>query len=497
MFALDFPARRLFPWLVAVLMAAVVCCGPFTPALAQPTAETTTANAGRVQVRVEPGVSTDAESIVETYGTAITDGWPQFTALFGTEPAHPQFITFVATVDPARMTNMRWVNDFTWVTPDGSVSIVAAEPFLALTPIEAGNVLRNLVSRGFIQAAADGAMPPGLLDGVARYMETPVIARQARLGSLVQGLHQAGTLPGWDQIVAGTAPDITAEEQTANAYALVAFLTDRYGVAGLRDLVTGFAATPDWQANLGDAFGQAEADLAAAWNQFLPRWFASGWRDNAVSAFDLGRAETLFARGAYEAASAEAERSQRLFMDLDDQVGLSRVEGLLAQCAVGLQADNIMMQAQEALEASEYTNALALIGQADTLYALLPEEHRPAATIERYSQLATDGAAADVRLQEANAVADDWLSVISAREDAVAAGNTYSLLGNGEGVAAANGVVTDIDHRIQRMLLVLSALVIALSGWLGAWIWQRSPGRLKWRPRSHSPGVWRTNEGGD
>lgn len=495
MFTIYSPSRRgsLFP---AVLIAFVMLGGIASPTLSQPEPTHTLVDAGRVQIKAESGLPIDAGALVQEYGPAIAEAWPQFAALFGAEPAAPQIIVFVNAVDPAHMVGMRWVNDFTYVSPDGSVAIIAIDPFLGLTPIEAGNVLRNVVSRGFVQAAAVGQMPMGLLDGIARYVETPVAARQARLGSLVQGLDQSGTLPGWTRIVTSTAPELSTEEQTANSYALVAFLTDRYGVAGLRNLIAGFAGTPEWTANLAGTFGQSEADLATAWNQFLPRWFASGWRDNAVSAFDLGRAEELFARGAYEAAAAEAERSQRLFTDLDDQAGLSRVEALLAQCAIGLQADSIMVDAQAALESNAYTEVLALLTQAEDLYALLPDSHRPVTTIERYGELANDGSAADSQLARALGSADNWLAVTTARHDAVTAGDTYASLGNADGVTTATMVVSEIDARIQRMVFVLSALVVVLCAWLGIWIWQRSPGRLLWRPLGPPSPRWRAGTGG-
>ena len=487
--------RRFVP--LAVFVAMVLLGGMASPALSQPDPTHTLADAGRVLIKVESDLPIDARDLVQEHGTAITNAWPQYAALFGAEPAAPQIIVFVDTVDPAHIAGMRWANDFTYVSPDGSVTIVAIDPFLGLTPIEAGNVLRNVVSRGFVQAAAGGQMPLGLLDGIARYVETPVAARQARLGSLVQGLDQSGTLPGWTRIVTSTAPDLSTEEQTASSYALVAFLTDRYGVASLRNLIAGFASTTEWTANLASTFGQSEVDLAAAWNQFLPRWFASGWRDNAVSAFDLSRAEELFARGAYEAAAAEAERSQRLFTDLDDQVGLSRVEALLAQCAIGLQADSIMADAQAAHESNAYIEVLALLTQADALYALLPDPHRPVTTIERYGDLANDGAAADSQLERARGSADNWLAVTTARRDAVTAGDTYALLGNADGVTAATLVVSEIDTRIQRMVFVLSALVVVLCAWLGVWTWQRSPGRLMWRPLGPPSPRWRAGTGGD
>lgn len=496
MLATDFPHRRHHSPLVALLIAAALLCASLSTAFAQDSDAPTAAGAGRVTITVEHGAPVDAATMAETYGGAITGAWPQFAALFDAEPATPQVVAFVSTVDPADMPGMRWVTDFAFVSIDGSVAVIAVEPFLALTPTEAGNILRNVVSRGFIQAAAGGAMPAGLLDGIARYVETPVLARQARLGSLVQGQDQAGTLPGWDQIVSASAPDLSPEVQTANAYALAAFLTDRYGVAGLTDLVTGFAATADWSANLAATFSQTEGDLANAWGQFLPRWFATGWRDNAVSAFDLDRAEILFARGAYEAAAAEAERSQRLFIDLEDQVGLSQVEALLAQCAIGLQADTLMANAQTALEAHDYASAAALIAEADGMYAVLPEEHRPASIMDRYSQLASNGVEAEARLERARGEADGWLSVTSARDDAVAAGDTFASMGNIDGVAEASEVVGAIDSRVQRLVFVLSALVIVLGAWLGVWLWQRAPSRLRWQSGRRPARAWRASAGG-
>jgi len=490
------PSRRLHSPCLSVVFALVLLCGMHLPGLAQEQAERTTAGAGRVQITVEPGLAADATTIADAYGEAITTAWPQFTALFGTEPFAPQHIAFVGTLDPAAMTGMRWVTDFAWASPDGTVAIVALDPFLALTPIEAGNLLRNLTSRGFVQAAAGNAIPLGLLDGIARYVELPIQARQARLGSLVQGLHQAGTLPGWNQIVTGVPSALSAEERTATGYALVAFLVDRYGVAGLRNLVTGFSETTAWEENLQGTLGQAPADLATAWERFLPRWFASGWRDNAVSAFDLTRAERLFDRGAYEASSAEAERSQRLFLDLGDEAGLSRVEALLAQNAVGLQADAMMADAQAALEAHDYATAQGLVDQAVKLYALLPEEHHPSTLIDRYTEIASQGMEASALLAQADVASGSWLEVTSARADAVTAGDMFATLGNSEGTAAADAVVSDIDERITRMLFVLSALVVVLAAWLGAWLWLRAPSRLQWRSQVPARAAARMRTGG-
>ena len=95
MLATDFPHRRHhFPF-VAFLIAATLLCGPPSATFGQTVDALTTAEAGRVTITVAAGVPVEAATIAETYGDAITDAWPQFAALFGAEPATPQFVAFV------------------------------------------------------------------------------------------------------------------------------------------------------------------------------------------------------------------------------------------------------------------------------------------------------------------------------------------------------------------------------------------------------------------
>lgn len=435
---------------------------------------------GAVTIIVDPAVAVEADALATEWQSTISTAWPQLTALFATEPASVITITVVPTVALDTSANLLWIADGAWITADARSATLVADQLLARTPPESANVIRNILARAFIQQAGNGQVPAGLLAGLARYLETPIVATQARIGSLVQGLDQAGTLPNWSAIAADQPDTLSPEQRTANGYAMVAFLADRYGVIGLRTLVTEFATTPEFDAAVTTAFGQAPADLAGAWETFLPRWFASGWRENATSAFDISRAEQLFNRGAYEAAIAEGERSQRLFTDIDDQVGLARVEAILAQSAVGLQADGLMQNAESALNTFEYDRAQSYLEQAVALYDVLPAEHRPDASIERYRSLAASGIEAEQLLARAKAHEGNWLEIANARDDAQEAGDTFAMLGDSEGRTAAAKVVEEMDTRIWRMVYLLSALVLGLLGWLAAWIWLRHPARLHW-----------------
>jgi hypothetical protein len=464
------------PLLLLLLLVLVSLFAPVS-SHAQATTETTV---GSVHIIADDTANLDAVTFAETSAPAITEAWQQFTALFATEPANGVTVTLVPTIDPATINGWHWVAESAWMAPDASTALVATADFQQLTPIEMTNIVRNVLARAFIQQAGAGRVPPGFLAGLARYLESPVVATQARIGSLVQGQDQAGTLPGWNDIASDLPGTLSAEERTANGYAVVAFLADRYGMIGLRNLVAGFASNQDLDTNLTSTFGQSIPGLAGAWETFLPRWFASGWRENAAAAFDITRAEQLFDRGAYEAASAEAERSQRLFTDINDQAGLSRVEALLAQCAVGLQADGLMQQSEQALVAHDYRGAMTYLLQAESLYDVLPAEHRPETSIERYRTLATAGMEADARLEAALVAGDDWFKAAAARGDAVAAGDAYAVLGDEEKRQTAADLVTEIDTRLWRTIYLLSAIVTGLIAWLVAWSWLRHPARLRW-----------------
>lgn len=483
-----FPGTACPTVLLALLL--VMSVGTLAPAQrtdarasAQASPTATSADVGRVRFDVESNGAIDATGLVELYGAGVTTAWDQFSALFGSEPAHTFQVRFLVAPDPAATAEMAWVSEGAWAAPDDLSGVIAIEQFLALTPIEADNILRNMLSRSFMRQASGARLPAALADGIARYVELPVLARQARLGSLVQGLDQAGTRPTIP-VVLGAAPlPFDAETSIAVRYSLVAFITERYGVASLQALVQGFATEPKWDVVIPTVLGQSVERLDAAWGEFLPRWFGSGWRENAVSAFDLTRAEGLFERGAYEAASAEASRSQQLFSDLGDQPMLSRVEGLLAQSAVGLQADQTMTDVQTSLEAHDYARATTLLDEAERLYGRLPDAHRPTEAIASYRSIAGRGQEAVTRFALADQHAGSWLNVRQTRADALVAGREFAYLGDADRLGEANALVQNLDRRLQRLVLGLAAVSLFTGVWLVAWVWFRAPANLVWGPR--------------
>jgi hypothetical protein len=165
---------------------------------------------------------------------------------------------------------------------------------------------------------------------------------------------------------------------------------------------------------------------------------------------------------------------------LDDEIGSAEAEMVVAQASVGMQAEALMRDAQQALQNHDYHRALTLIDRAVGQYALLPEDHRPGSLIDSWRQMATDGIAAVDRLDRATTEFHDWFSMRAARQDAVAAGSTFAVLGDADRMAVAQKLVDELDARFLRLVLALGAALALVAGWLAVWSWHRAPGRLRW-----------------
>jgi hypothetical protein len=442
-----------------------------------------TARVGKVALRVDTTGAVTTASLRSTWKQPLTDLQSELdTILLGAGPAEPILIRFAGELPEGD----GWapVGSVAMVDADATEAVVRLDGFLDLSDADQENVFRNLVARRWLLGVSDGAMPAPLVDGIASYIERPVLARQARQASLAQQAYLNGDLPAWDALIAD--PDATADlDPDAAAAARVAaasFLIERYGANMVGDLAAGFRDAPKAKPAdvVGDLTGQTKDRLDAAWDDFISVWFAGGWRANAFAALDLGPAKALFDRGAYEAAVDRANQTLQVTTALDDRIGSSEAEMLVAQGSVGMQAEALMRDAQQALADHDYGRARTLIDRAVDQYALLPEDHRPDSLIETWRGMATDGITAVEQLDRATTEFDDWFSMRSARADAVEAGSTFAALGDADRMALAQRLVDDLDDRFLTLLLALGAALAALVGWLVVWSWHRSPGRIRW-----------------
>jgi hypothetical protein len=188
----------------------------------------------------------------------------------------------------------------------------------------------------------------------------------------------------------------------------------------------------------------------------------------------------LLARAHYAAAKSELERSLRLYTDLGDRARQTEVEGLLRQGDVGLQAEALMTQTQQALERHTYDRAQTLLTQARGQYDQLPAAQRPAELLATYEELAGAGLRATSDLDRASRLSHRWADYPEARAAAVDAGAAFARLGDEEMTRSTRDVLDRLDARQRRLVLMLGALAALTIAWLALWRWARGPAELEW-----------------
>ena len=445
----------------------------------------TSIDSSRITIVVDSTGAIDASTLESTIRPVIDTALDELSSLFAFQPSLPLTIEFGPAPDRSIQQQWQSVDDLAWIDPGGAKAVVDLNVFSQRSPIESGNVIRNLIARLALYEVAAGSLPAGINDGIASYFERPVLAEQARRGSLVQQVDLAQEIPNLTTLVNASATMLDGETITSLHYAFAAFIADHYGIASLQQVVLQSIDSTNWQAPLAGATGQTIEQVTTAWDQFLPRWFSGGWQFNAFNGFDMSAAKGLFDRGAYSSAISLAEQSQSLFTQLDDTVRLSEVEGFISLNAIGVRAEQLMKEVQSSLEAFDYDRANAKLTEAEAQYAYLPENHRPSSLISTWRTMIDTGLAANGNAAEASSLATDWSKTREAREFAIKAGNGYASVGDEVRAQSTQQLVADLNLRLQRITLAAIAVVILVAVWLWVWLWARAPRRFLWQDRRH------------
>jgi hypothetical protein len=455
------------------------------PPPAQPPPGFTSVETEFARIHVAPGGEVDAAAFARSWGLLIDDAIGQLATFL--PPLADKSDVYVY-IDPVGFAEATAAAPYPELEPSdvlanpgvGDVAI-NYEAFARKTPLEAENALRHALAHVVAREASRGRLPRGIDEGLAAYFEQPVAARLARHAALVQNARAAGDLLSWSDLNRPAPPDAPAATVVAHAYSMVAFLIDRHGPRVLGDFVTQLGEEPDWRAVLRTVYNRAPAELEAQWAESLPRWTAGGWRNNLLAAFDLQPARDLLDRGHYATARRELEQSLRLFTDLDDDDGIAAVGELLRQTDTGLQAETFMTQAQAALEHHDYDRARTLIDQALAQYGRLPAVQTPTELIGAYERIADSGLRAHRDLDTARQRSLRWVDYPMARTAALSAGTEYAALGDDEGMAQTRDVLSALDARQRRLVLLFGGLALLTGAWLTLWLWARGAPALDWR----------------
>jgi hypothetical protein len=258
-------------------------------------------------------------------------------------------------------------------------------------------------------------------------------------------------------------------------------LIQHQGLPEFQRFLAELKITPGWRDAMKVSYAPGTSDtLSKQWYEKIPMWASGDWRWNLFAGFDLEPARDLLARGNYKAAQDTLALSEQLFMSLDDQIRRDEVEVLKTQCAIGIQAEELMTNTQQALERHTYDRAASYLAKAKAQYDQLPPEQRPDDLLASYEQLATAGAEAMIQLDSATGLRDSWSEYREARATATEAGRTFASLGDEERRTEAEALLADLDTRQRRLMLMLGALAVLTLAWLILWLWARGRQDLQW-----------------
>lgn len=357
---------------------------------------------------------------------------------------------------------------------------IALSRFTAHSSQEAENQVRHATSHILAGIASGFNIPRGFDEGLAQYVERPNTPKLARIAALVQ-LANRSTPVSWLDINRSVPFPGEEESTAALAYSVVAYLIQHQTLAQFQQFLAAMKPNPGWREALKTAYAPADSNaLEKQWREKLSVWATTEWDWNLVQGFNLKPAQDLLAKGNYKAAQDMLALSERLFLELNDPNGRATVAHLKDLCAIGIQAEGLMNDAQQALERHTYDRAVSYLTKAKAQYDQLPTEQRPDALIATYEALANAGNQATAQLDAATALSHSWGDYPKARAAAKSAGETFATLGDEERRNQAQSVLDSLDARQRRLVLMLGALAVLTLAWLALWLWARGSSELKW-----------------
>lgn len=365
------------------------------------------------------------------------------------------------------------------IDPVDLVIRVDVPAFLALSDIQAENAVSFAVGAIAAERLSNQLATPEMVAGVALYVALPTQEELARVASNVQVADKDGALIPWFAMH-GSERIAQTELARSEAYSIVAFLISRFDFPSVRSWLSALGTGATWQDALTTSFGVDASQIEANWQQDLPTWTTTGWRDNLMAAFDLQPARDLLAGGQYVSAKAVLDSSLNLYRQLNDPAALEQVQTLVNEADTGVQAETLMVEIQTALTVHDYQRAANLLDQAEMQYALLPPEQVPDTLLQTYRQRATDGLTAIAQLETAKRLTKSWGRYPEARAAAKDAGATFAQLGDADRRAEAEQVIATLDNRQRRLVILIGTLAVTLLAWLAFWLRSRGKPVIRW-----------------
>jgi tetratricopeptide (TPR) repeat protein len=327
------------------------------------------------------------------------------------------------------------------------------------TADEVQNNIRHELTHIVLAELTEDRLNVGFHEGIAQYIEHPSGELERKIPLLQQALDDELLLT-WaemdDRDVVYKQPQVSYPQSLSMA----AFLVERFSFGKLREFLTISARSSGYRSALDRAYGMSPDDLEQEWLAWLPSYLEGGYRRNALTAYDLSRAEDLLARGRYPEAQEELETAIDWLRETGQQEVLDEAEVLLERSVEGQRADGLAEEARSSLAAGDYENAAYWIEQARHAYERIGDR-RQLAVLDAYAARIAQGRRADEVLAGARELANQ-LRYPQARELVDEAMAQYDELGYHGGAAQARELRAFLDQR--QTVFGLVVLLLGVGG---------------------------------
>ena len=333
--------------------------------------------------------------------------------------------------------------------------------------IEVQNNLRHELTHIVASDLSQNRLNVLFQEGIAQYVEHAAPELEQRVALLQRALDQ-DRLMRWSDLDDRETFYGDAEISYPQSLSIVAYLIEKYSFATFREFMTTSAKSSGYRSALERAYAAPADQLEQDWRAWLPSYLAGGYRRNAITAYDLSRAEQLLGEGRYAEAGTELEAALAWLRTTDQQAVLRQAEALLERSAAGNRALSLATDARTALENAEYARAATLVDDARREYAALGD-NRQNAVLDNYAARATRGQQAYVVLEQAKNLVRAF-RYPQARVAADSAVAEFVALGDEVRAAEARALQGAMD---QRQSLFGGLLLLFGAGGLGASVWRR------------------------
>lgn len=410
------------------------------------------------------------QATAETYKSFVDGIYDETSAIFGHHAAtpltlrlYPTWESYVAVNPLAR--GMQGIVAHADYQRHEVVVVVSQTARQNGTEVE--NNIRHELTHIIASDLSDNRLNVLFQEGIAQYVEHAAPELETRI-RLLQSALDNDRLLRWSDLDDRQIFYGESEVAYPQSLSIVAFLIENYSFASFREFLTTSAKSSGYRSALERSYNSSADQLEAAWRAWLPSYIAGGYQRNAVTAYDLSRAEQLLKESRYAEAASELKTAIEWLQTTEQRDVLMQAQALLERSESGQRALGLATEARAALEQFDYVRSQGLIDQARQAYSTIGDATQ-SAVLDAYAARAVRGQQASQMLLEARGLAGG-LRYLEARDATDRATAAFVALGDEQQVAEARALRGALDQRQS----LLGGLLLALGcGGLIASFWRR------------------------